>query len=352
MMNVSLPIVADAMISAGGDPFILLVGVGFIFPFVFGLLIMIMRCTLIPSLSLKPCAGWRVLLLVGFLVTMNGIMVVFASDSSRTPPYLQAILQTTIIPYTVVCRYLILRKGISLRRLVCTIVVLVGLFITTEPQIWGLDGSGGSSSGSISAINRVVWPMIFALGFLPVGIFGVICERELQKEQSGSLTFIFWTQIYQFITIVLMFWVDFIPWFGMASNPSEFLDRLKSGLGCMFSSGTECYGLAGKIWVFVIGYCLGNLFQMLLIEYAEGAVYAVVVQSIVTPVATIFWTLFKYTAADDHFFWMPEFNITTGFTMAGLVIIVPTVVIYNYFSNQEAKENVSHNRDIQKESVS
>ncbi len=118
----------------------------------------------------------------------------------------------------------------------------------------------------------------------------------------------------------------------------DFHKRIKAGLGCCFSSSPDCNGLAGKVWLFFVGYSFGNLFQFMLIEYAEGAVYAVVVQSMVTPLATLFWTFFEFVPHHNHFFWNPRFNITTVFTLGGLLIIVPTIIMYNYFSREDAKE--------------
>ncbi|KAJ8320712.1 hypothetical protein KUTeg_002299 [Tegillarca granosa] len=123
-----------------------------------------------------------------------------------------------------------------------------------------------------------------------------------------------------------------------ASSPTDFWDRFKAGSACYFSSEASCRNLAGKAWLFFFGYCFGNLFQFLLIQYAEGAVYAVVVQALISPTATIFWTLFKYNEVKDHFYWGPLFNTTTFFTLAGLCLMVPGVIMYNYFSNREAKE--------------
>ncbi|XP_046340537.1 uncharacterized protein LOC124121566 [Haliotis rufescens] len=336
LMNVSLPVFAGTMDQVGGDTFVVLLVSSILFPLLFAVMTFVMKYPTERSFScFKPTANWKILLLVGFATTMNGVLVVFASPPSRTPPYLQGILATTVIPYTVVCRFLILRKGISIRRLVCTGVVLVGLFITVEPQIWGLEGSGAEGSGSSESI---LWPCIFALGFLPAGISSVIVEKALHGTESESLNFIMWSQVFQLLTILPLFWVDFIPHFGMADSIREFGGNLGTGLGCCFSTEAACNGLWWKLWLFLIGYCFGNLFQFLLIEYAEGAVYAVVVQSMVTPLATLFWTLFKFDVPNNHFFWSPDFNITTGFTLGGLVIIVPTVIMYNYFSKQDAKE--------------
>ena len=46
----------------------------------------------------------RLLFLVGLCDALNGVLVVFASPGSRTPPYLQAILGNFLIPLTVLFR--------------------------------------------------------------------------------------------------------------------------------------------------------------------------------------------------------------------------------------------------------
>jgi uncharacterized membrane protein YjjP (DUF1212 family) len=88
--------------------------------------------------------------------------------------------------------------------------------------------------------------------------------------------------------------------------------------------------------LFYTGYTFGNLFQFLLIQYAEGAVFAVIVQAIVSPIAALFWNLFRYDAGTDVFEYKPTMNTTTAFTFSGLLLIFPGVILYNYFSSKEA----------------
>lgn len=86
-----------------------------------------------PWKSLLPHAPWSIVLSVGLCrlllyfcsfrfsqvllwhwpccSSVNGLLVVYASDPLRTPPYLQALLSCTLIPFTIVARLLILKKG-------------------------------------------------------------------------------------------------------------------------------------------------------------------------------------------------------------------------------------------------
>lgn len=111
VVNISLPIYAGTMEKVGGDMYALLAQAAIYFTLLFILLTYFAKVTIDRSISMKPTASFKILLLMGFLTTMNGILVVFASPPDRTPPYLQGILQTTVIPYTIIFRLLILRKG-------------------------------------------------------------------------------------------------------------------------------------------------------------------------------------------------------------------------------------------------
>ena len=91
----------------------------------------------------------------------------------------------------------------------------------------------------------------------------------------------------------------------------------------------------------------GNLFQFLLIQYAEGAIYASVVQACISPLAALFWTLFKYDVKSDHFYWHPVLTETTGFTFVGVCLIVPGIMLYNYFSIQDDKKKEKSNEKPQ-----
>lgn len=111
LMTVSLPLFAGDMVNHGSDPFTVLSFSAFWFSFVFFFILFVSKLYCQHKLKLKPQAGYFQVFIVGFLNSLNGLLVVYASDPDRTPPYLQAVLTTTSIPYTVGFRYLILRKG-------------------------------------------------------------------------------------------------------------------------------------------------------------------------------------------------------------------------------------------------
>ncbi|XP_070559933.1 crt homolog 3-like [Ptychodera flava] len=179
--NVTLPIFSQSLDNYS-DPYYILFSSSLLFPFFFFFLLVISKfCN--SSVSFRLKAPIKYVFVAGFMNALNGLLVVYASDPSRTPPALQAILSTSVIPYTVIARYVMIRKGVGVKRLVCTGVVLIGLFISMEPIIFNIDNEDSSSSGQHqSTASRVLWPACFLLGFLPVGVMNVLLEKVMKQE--------------------------------------------------------------------------------------------------------------------------------------------------------------------------
>ena len=110
-MNVSLPVFAGTMNEIGGDTFVLLLNSCVVIGVLFVLTTLLAKHTIDSSIEFKPASTWKIIFAMGLFTALNGILVVFASPPDRTPGYLQGILSTTTIPYTIICRLIFLRKG-------------------------------------------------------------------------------------------------------------------------------------------------------------------------------------------------------------------------------------------------
>ncbi|XP_065183625.1 uncharacterized protein LOC135814430 [Sycon ciliatum] len=389
-MTVTLPMYSTALEShlicgeqkAVGDVYFLLVFTAFWFVLFFGSFIGIARL-LNPEFPLGCSVSHFNRALLGSFNTLNGILIVFSSPEDRTPVFLQPLLSTIIIPFTVFFSYVILRKTESYPRLICCLIVIVGLIISTEPVIFNIDGQGSSGSVHTKPIVRFVWSCVFMIGFIPLAINNVVEEKILKKSAKkaaeavadggsagkdhdvNSLLLMFWINLWTFIMFVVMFWVDFIPVFGTVKGFHQFQEHMGDGMRCMFGSPRGPHDYYANVsmncsatlrdpvqfnpdphcslpvtycWLFIVFYCLANLFSLMLIKYAAGAVYLVVVQGLITPLGAIFWYLFQMDA-NAHLKWKPVYyKSASTYTLIGLFMMVPAVIAYNVIGLRAAKK--------------
>ena len=81
----------------------------------------------------------------------------------------------------------------------------------------------------------------------------------------------------------------------------------------------------------------------MLIRFAAGAVFTVIIMALVTPLTTLFWNLFT-TVPDFH--WAPFFDQATVLVLLGLAMMMPAVILYTYFADPESEiETAATNND-------
>lgn len=112
-LTVSLPIYAGAMNKAGGDTFVVLLYTGMWFPIIFAFMTICLKYGLDKSISLRPTGNVKMIAAAAVLLSLNGVFLVYSSPPTRTAPYLQGVLSIMMIPYTIVGRYVILKKGME-----------------------------------------------------------------------------------------------------------------------------------------------------------------------------------------------------------------------------------------------
>lgn len=180
-MAIALPIFSVAVNSphCRSNQYFVLIYPALWFPIVFFFICLASK-TINSQFSLKSYTAIKVYVTLGLLCAVNCLLVTFASLPNRTPPNLQGVLSITMIPFTVILRYAILRKKIGVRRLLCTLGTLFGLFITLIPNIFHMAKNHNDS-------KSVVWPLVFILGILPAAISNILQEKEMQRDYRVSL---------------------------------------------------------------------------------------------------------------------------------------------------------------------
>ena len=332
-----------------------------------GVMVLLARC-FSKGFSLRCGASHRVRVMCGMLIAIGGTVGVFSSLPERVPVFIQPLLGVTGLPLTVLFRYLILKKKVSVPRLICIFASLVGIVIATEPVIFKMnaDSSVHNSPSHARPVNQVLWILVSFLSGIPYAIMVVLLEGTLQsqkstkestaKEDVDSLLFNFWVNVWAAVGIGMLFWMDFIPWFGQSKNFSEFASSMKAGYGCLFGAPPSPYSYPDctlaylnstakpadmfnpdphctvptvKFYFQIFCTAVASPLSFLVVKYTDGAIFFVLVQTLCTPLSTVFWFLVHLNSS-SHLYWEPAFNEGSAYVLAGLAVLFPAVAIYNY----------------------
>ena len=315
-----------------------------------------------PSLRLTFTMKHRTLFLVSMLAYAGLFLSISASPPDRTPPMVQALLSLSLIPITLIVRRIALRKTVAGARIICTFAIMIGLVISTEPEIFHI--SPESQSTTRKGNHHVIWSLIFLLSFLPLSGLNVFSEHALKSKDSNGrpiihpFVYLTWLLGYTALFTTMFVFVELIPGFGNASDFHHLGDQLKSGFRCMagygppvancsiygnqdgytmMSSSTDssCVTQISRFWLLVCLFVGDNISSMLVIKYCDGAIYMAIVTSLKAPIGAIFWMLFHLDKDTARFSWRPHFDNASYFVLAGLVIMAPAALIYNWLSLKE-----------------
>jgi len=323
--NVTLPIFADGIGGAGGTPYFVVWFASLSFVVILGTVLIVLLIAGV--LDKSQAAMWSLRaqsgpFWIGLCDALNGMMVVFASPSSRTPPYLQGVLGLATIPLTVVVRVGLLRKFPSRLQGLAAGLVVAGLATSLIPTMFFGQGPALASIGWF-------WPVWFILGFIPAAFMNVIEEKVLKDEHktANMIVFVFWLNFWQLVFVTALFWLDIVPGYGMSNDLEDWVSHMQAGIACFFFS-EDCEGVV-FLWglLFILSYVGAYLFGGLLLRHTGGAVWQAVVTSTVSPISTLWWALFQ---PKPHFHWEPNWGPNMTFAVLGLFLISPGVALYSF----------------------
>lgn len=248
----------------------------------------------------------QVLFLVGFLNSLNGWLIVYASPSDRTPPLIQAVLQNAGVLFSVPFSKVLLgdRKSYLTRQpMIATGLILTSVAVSLAPSLMQSGSGGGFSSAS-----NIAWCFIYLFGLAPGAGYNVV--QQLYFLRTGmlepdvppkvvarnTLRALFWGNAAQGVSFLLCFWIDLIPWFGTSKDLSSFLSSTGFSLACSIggpslSSAWSSQTCTGNTpiwaWAFVGGYAFSYVGAAQLNR--ESATFNMLVLVVVTMTTAAFW---------------------------------------------------------------
>ena len=108
----------------------------------------------------------------------------------------------------------------------------------------------------------------------------------------------------------------------------------------VIDGSSSCDDALAIYWMYIISYCLANTMYFVLMRFADGAVYLVIVLALTAPLQTLFLLFLKAFPINAE----PSL-CTIWYRCVGVVIIVGGVIGYYLFSQRNESEDQTQNME-------
>lgn len=307
--------------SLGPYPYFILLTVSFAFVPIFFAVLWYIHCR--SGGFLPEITHWKFkvhFFIIGLMNALNGVFVIFSNP--HVPGVLQAIIGQAMIPMVMSLAFFFLRSRFSLFQILGALVIIGGLITDMVPSLF-LDNDAHGPPTS------VFWTLMFFVGQIPNAIGSVYQEWAFAKAPLNVVYMLAWSNLGQFIFLVILAPLNFIPVFG-GITPETFVDNFKNAALCTGNAlpgNPECSN-AGLMLFFAMGtMLLSGVFQSLLVKYGSASLY-VVVSTLITPLAALAFT-FSFLMGDHT-------EKMSPFSWGALAILVVGVMMYRFADKIQA----------------
>ena len=252
----------------------------------------------------------QVLACSGFCNALNGILIVYASPASRTPPLIQAVLQNCGVLFSVPFSKMVLgdtKVYAAAEPLRAAAVVVASVLVALSPTIYDI-ATGHSPSGDDTTsfgAQTIAWVTVYIAGLAPNALLNVLQQLyflrtgmlkegiTIHATRRGTLRALFFANLMQPITYAVLWWVDVLPWFGSTANVSDFFSNTSTALACSVGLSPESNGCPKEtaLWAyaFMAAYILAYFGGASLNK--ESATFNMLCLVVVTTATAVIWEI-------------------------------------------------------------
>lgn len=258
----------------GPYPYFVLLSISATIPVVLGVVCLFVYA--VSGFSPGTCSLRNVVIFftLGFAAALNGVGMVFANP--HVAGYLQALLQQSIVPMTLVASMSILATQFSPTQYAGVLMIVAGVLLQLWPSM---------SNGDASASSGFSWQCIFMLAQLPNALAAILQEHTFQSAPVDVRLMLFWSSTAQFVTFVMLAPLDCVPNVGDSSPVDEFFSNLSEAWH-LVRGGTASVALISCI----VTLLLSQFLQMLMVKHSSAA-FAVLCMAFVVPGSAVVFTL-------------------------------------------------------------
>lgn len=361
---------------------VLLIGIIFCGNFLFKKYKDVRMCTL-------PMGFSKIFLLSAIYCT-SGFIIIYASDRKRVLCHLQDPIKGIILVFSLLYYFMFCKKLMGLQRIFSATTIIVGLFIALDYYLCDEFRCRGfervhvsDDTGNWSWKVHTTWLVIYILGLaLFAGYFSLLdhyilnCEENVPISINISNTFLstvsrsvsyaqnetnlysvpnieatnvtkrkssvhvsLWIHIFGVFFVIIMFWVDLIPFIGKGST-SGFLQLMLNGIYCHFKPEiaeeklTECGNVFVFSWLFLGSYVLFSITSIKFLMMCQSAVYTVATICMSLPLVGIWWSLFSLVLLENGgsiMVWAPSLSGELICSLLGLPIVLLGIFLLGKF---------------------
>ena len=188
----------------------------------------------------------QTLVAAGFCNSLNGILIVYASSSTRTPPVIQAILQNCGVLFSVPFSKFTLgdvKRYWAWEPLRAAAIVCASVLVSLSPTLWAL-ARGTEGATGFNGASTLAWVLVYTLGLAPNAALNILQQLYFirtgtlhpdatpHQQARGTLRALMFSNLVQPVSYVVLFWVDLLPWFGSSTSGANFLSVTRYSLAC------------------------------------------------------------------------------------------------------------------------
>lgn len=270
-------------------------------------------------LFISPVRGGKVrlshaqtLAAAGLCNALNGILIVYASSSTRTPPVIQAILQNCGVLFSVPFSKLVLgdvKRYLAWEPLRAAGIVVASVGVSLAPTLAAL-ASGKESATGFNGTTTLAWVLVYTAGLAPNALLNILQqlyfirtgslrpEATPHEQLRGTLRALMFSNFMQPLAYLALFWVDILPWFGSSKSATDFLDVTLYSMGCSVGGAKWAGSMAGRTcsplaplwaWSFILAYTLAYFGGAQLNR--ESATFNMLCLVVVTASTALLWLI-------------------------------------------------------------
>ncbi|XWV24887.1 hypothetical protein QJ856_gp0896 [Tupanvirus deep ocean] len=299
IQSVDLPFWFNSLNNQNGAAYFIILLAATMYTMIYGIIFFIIKFVFNKKTpAILP--NFKILFVLGFVYALMGILIAYSSPIYRTSPLMMIIISNSSIFFSIIATKLLIERKKYIDY--CAIKPCVSLIIVIIAIIFPIVGSVINRPETNIKSDFFVWLIISFIGFALGALYNVLQEKYLNEynyfyigsDLVNYIFMLFWSSFFMLLTVLMLFWVDIIPYFGMTNGIYNFLNNQFNMIQCFVRISCNykntIYGL-----ILIISYTVSNF--MITALNKDSANFAVYITLLQTPAASMIFIVSGFGTA-------------------------------------------------------